>query len=95
MSHQRRCRGGWALLASGLLLAGCASEPAEPDITQDADFGNSVRHAIAIQTADPWSGRRPGLDGERAINTLRTYRKHVGDPKQIEQEELIKFNVGD
>jgi hypothetical protein len=92
MKHHDACRRwGWASLACGLVLSGCATEP---DITQDPDFGNSVRHMIALQTADPWSGGT-GLDGVKALNTLSTYRKHVGEPKRVERERLIDINLGD
>jgi hypothetical protein len=90
MKHHDACRRwGWASLACGLVLSGCATEP---DITQDPDFGNSVRHMIALQTADPGSGGT-GLDGEKARNTLRTYREHIGDPKRVEQDQLIDIKL--
>jgi hypothetical protein len=78
-------------LAYSLLLLGCATEP---DITQDPDFGQSVRNMIALQTADPWSGGT-GLDGEKATATLRAYREQVATPQQTVERELIDINLGD
>jgi hypothetical protein len=74
-------------LSFGLILSGCVTEP---DITQDPDFGQSVRQTIAIQTADPWAGA-PGLDGQKASAVLRTYRQQVADPRAVERE--IEFDV--
>ncbi|SDX44513.1 hypothetical protein [Thiocapsa roseopersicina] len=78
-----------ALMAS-LLMLGCATEP---DITQDPDFGQSVRHMIALQTADPWSGGT-GLDGEKATATLRVYREQVAEPQETLDRELIGIPLG-
>jgi len=89
--HDAGRRWGWASLACGLVLSGCATEP---DITQDPDFGNSVRHMIALQTADPGSGGT-GLDGVMARNIMQKYREHVGEPKRVERERLIDINLGD
>jgi hypothetical protein len=81
---------GLLALACSTLLLGCATEP---DITQDPDFGQSVRHMIALQTADPWSGGT-GLDGEKATATLRVYREQVANPQQTVDQELIDINLG-
>ncbi len=81
---------GLVALACSLLVLGCATEP---DITQDPDFGQSVRHMIALQTADPWSGGT-GLDGAKAAATLRVYREQVADPQQTVDRELIDINLG-
>jgi len=77
LPHDRRgarLMSGWPRLgwvAAGLvpLLAGCVHEPA----VTDPPFGQSVRHMILVQTTDP--EREPlGLDGEKALNVLETYR---------------------
>lgn len=81
---------GLTALGCGPLLFGCATEP---DVTQDPDFGQSVRQMIAIQTGDPWAGGT-GLDGEKAAAVLRSYRKQVADPKKVEQD-LIEINLGE
>jgi len=73
----------------GPLLHGCVTEP---DITDDPDFGQSVRQMIAIQTGDPWAGGT-GLDGEKAGNVLRAYRDQVGDPERV-QQEILQINLG-
>ncbi len=82
---------GLLALACGFLLLGCATEP---DITQDPDFGQSVRHMIALQTADPWSGGT-GLDGAKATATLRVYREQVADPQKTLDRELIGRRLGE
>lgn len=51
-------------------LAGCANEPT----VLDPPFGDSVRHMIAIQTTEP-ARDASGLDGEKAIKALETYRE--------------------
>ena len=70
------------LLAAGL-LAGCAAFQ-EPDNIQ---FGDSVRHMIALQTTDPDPGAR-GLDGEKAEQTMRAYRGNVGSPQNVENANI-------
>ena len=74
---------GLSAAALSLLLSGCAQDNAvvgEP-------FGNSVRHMIASQTANP--GRSAyGLDGQKAALTLDKYRKDVANPKEVDTEEL-------
>ena len=80
---------GVMVLGCGPLLHGCATEP---DITDDLDFGQSVRQMIAIQTGDPWAGGT-GLDGQKAAAVLKTYREQVADPKRIEQD-IIEINLG-
>ena len=74
------------LPAVALLLGACATEP-EPD---NLVFGESVRHMIALQTADPDAGAR-GLDGERAEAALRAYRQDVGKPETVQRAVLLEF----
>jgi hypothetical protein len=72
-----------ALAAS---VAGCQSEPSRVD----RDFGASVRHAIAVQTADP-TGYPVGTDGEKGEAVLQTYRQDVAKPETVERELTIHF----
>lgn len=81
---------GLMALGPGLMLTGCATEP---DITDDSDFGQSVRNMIALQTTDT-RGTAPGMDAEKASAVLRTYRQQVADPKAMEQE-MIDIELGD
>lgn len=75
-------------VACALGGSGCATEP---DITQDPRFGESVRHTMALQTADA-ARQGTGLDGERARATLRAYRAHVGEPREVQKMD-IDFQV--
>ena len=75
-----------ALLAT--LAIGCESDP---DRDASARFGDSVRNAIALQTASP-NTQAPGFDASKARETLRTYRMDVAQPKKVEQP--IIFNIG-
>jgi type IV pilus biogenesis protein CpaD/CtpE len=72
----------------GLIIAGCATEPSKVE----ANFGSSVRNAIALQTADP-NRDAPGLDGEKAGVVLQTYRGDVAKPERV-QQDLIRINLG-
>lgn len=66
-----------------VLLAACTS----PNETGQNDYGNSVRHMIAVQTASP--GRGPqGLDGQKASLILQKYRMDVPDPKEVDAKAL-------
>ena len=69
--------------AAALLLAACATDPAVDNLR----FGESVRHMITLQTADPNSGA-PGLDGEKAETVLRTYRGDVAELKTTERQSI-------
>ena len=77
------------LLIAAVLLASCA----EPTVL-DPPFGNSVRHMIALQTTDP-SLDAPGLDGQKAINTLEAYRQlnslepYIGSTGKMRDESEI------
>jgi hypothetical protein len=53
------------------LVAGCETDPAR---STGYTFGDSVRHAIALQTASP-AKTGPGLDAVRARGVLRAYRE--------------------
>jgi hypothetical protein len=75
------------LLAS--LVAGCATEE---DVTQDPDFGTSVRHMITLQTRGA-EAAGTGLDGVKADAALHAYRGDVAKPKEVETD-LIKIRLG-
>jgi hypothetical protein len=66
-----------------LLLAGCANEAQ----VADNDFGNSVRHMIALQTANPGKSAY-GLDGQKATLTLERYRTDVANPGEVDTKAL-------
>lgn len=66
-----------------LVLTGCAHE----DDRADASFGSTVRHMIAVQTANP--GRSAyGLDGQKAALILDNYRKDVAIPQEVDSKGL-------
>ena len=73
------------LLASGLF--GCS---ATPHNTIES-HGLSVKNMIAQQTAEPWE-EGEGLDGEKSVTVLDSYRGDVGDPKSVEGD--LDFDVG-
>lgn len=80
---------GWIGLGLfALVLAGCSTEPSKVE----ANFGSSVRNAIALQTSDPNNDAR-GLDGEKAGAVLQTYRGDVAKPEKVERD-LIRINLG-
>ena len=66
-----------------LLLAGCASD----DPRDGYRFGGTVRHQIAIQTANPGASAY-GLDGVKAAGALSAYQKDQGDPKSVKSFDL-------
>ena len=66
-----------------LILIGCATDN---DLAAD-NFGNTVRHTIAIQTAYP-SANGQGLDGQKAALAFSEYRKDVAKPKKVDSKEL-------
>ena len=74
------------LSAVSLLIGACATEPELDNLV----FGDSVRHMIALQTADPNAGAS-GLDGERAEAALRAYRQDVGEPEKVQKAVLLEF----
>jgi len=61
-----------------VLMAGCANT----DETADSNYGQSVRHMIAVQTASPRSGAT-GLDGQMAALSLQNYRTDVATRKEV------------
>jgi hypothetical protein len=73
------------LCALAALGAGCA-DPEER--WESADFGNSVRNTIALQT-DHANSAGTGLDGQKAEAVLNAYRTDVAQPKVVEKELVI------
>jgi type IV pilus biogenesis protein CpaD/CtpE len=80
-------------LAAGLALAGCATGPE----TVEKDFGNSVRHMMQVQTANPSAPVDGNAldhgDGQRANSVMEAYRKDVGKPEEVKKEIIL--NMGD
>ncbi|KAA6184699.1 hypothetical protein F2Q65_11400 [Thiohalocapsa marina] len=70
----------------GLLLLGCASDPAG-DAAFDPAFGSSVRHMIAVQTSNPDVGSH-GLDGRKSQVALTAYRDDVASFEALRELEL-------
>ncbi len=63
------------LLASGLLLGGCATHA-------PAGTGNTVRNIMASQILPPQlDKRRPGTDAGIAISAVENYQKSYETPK--------------
>jgi hypothetical protein len=82
-------------VANGLLIAlmgtvgaaGCLSYP------EKQDFGESVKHMQAMQTARP--GMQPApQDGQRARAVLGAYRNDVASPDEIRNEIVINIGSG-
>ena len=72
-----------ALALTAFLIASCATDPTANNIR----FGESVRHMITLQTADPQSGAT-GLDGEKAEEVIRAYRADVAKPETTERRVI-------
>jgi hypothetical protein len=77
------------LCATCALAAGCATEE---EYLANADFGNSVRETIALQT-DRAGSAGTGMDGRKADAVLRAYRQDVTTPKAAERE--IRLQVAE
>ena len=71
-----------------MAFSGCQTAPSKVD----DNFGSSVRHVVAIQTARPGQ-ETPSLDGEKADAVLQTYRKDVAKPEKVERD-LIRIDLG-
>ena len=69
-------------------LVGCETYEELPG----GEFGASVRHMIALQTAEPEQAAR-GMDGPKARKVLEQYRKDVAKPKEAEKP-VINLNIG-
>jgi len=68
---------GGLAVASCLLAAGCQSVT-EPRLNLSPDFGNAVRHNMAVQTVNPEASaaitEAPTLDGNRANAAMSEYQ---------------------
>jgi len=80
--------GTWlALFAITALGSGCASDE---ERWESADFGDSVREMIVLQTE--YAGAAgTGMDGRKADAVLRAYREDVAAPERAERD--ITFQV--
>lgn len=76
-------------LLCGTLLVSCATDE---EMAQNADFGNSVRHMIALQTTNA-AVAGTGLDGVKSEAVLHAYREDVAKPKEVEKD-LIRIRLG-
>ena len=76
------------LLTTAAFLGACAWEQEPNNLT----FGDSVRHMIAAQTANPNYGA-PGLDGVQGEAAFQAWQKSVAKPEQV-QKQVIQVNVG-
>lgn len=82
------------------LLAGCAAcllsacAPTTPH--WDANFGNSVRAAVAQQILNPEASQNPdqvsGMDGRAARETIDRYQKSFKEPAP--QQNVFTIGVG-
>lgn len=76
------------MLVLGTSLGACALD----DDPRNADFGQSVRRTVALQTAEPNRGAR-GMDGDKAAATIRSYRDR-GDAGEDAGVSGIGFDQG-
>lgn len=72
------------------LLSGCASD----NTLNDPSFGSTVRHQIAIQTANPGRSAH-GLDGQKLAAALSLYRADAATPKSVDSEQLGAVSTGE
>lgn len=77
---------GGLAIASCLVAAGCESVT-EPKLYLSPDFGNAVRHNMAVQTVNPEASagitEPPMLDGNRANMAITEYQG--GKTKAVEK----------
>lgn len=66
-----------------ILITACVSI----DESANSNYGDSVRHMIALQTSNPTGGAM-GLDGQKAALTLQKYRQDVAVPKDVDIKEI-------
>ena len=75
-------------------LAALTACETEPRMTLSPDFGNSVRHNMAVHIINPPSlGKETKalpMDGVRALGAIDRYQKH----QVIEPEEVITTDEG-
>ena len=90
MSHQKHTLLLSLPLCSALVatLDGCAMDE---ERMESADFGESVRYTIALQTEYPDSAGT-GMDAQKAANVMRAYREDVARPKQAERDIQLRVS---
>ena len=80
-----------AVVIGSAVLAACETEPR---MTLSPDFGNSVRHNMAVHIINPPSlGKETTalpMDGVRALGAIDRYQKH----QVIEPEEVKTTDQG-
>jgi hypothetical protein len=87
MKIQNHSRFGLLALLIVVALGGCAMDE---ERMESADFGDSVRHTIALQTEYPGSAGT-GMDAQKAANVMQAYREDVAKPQAAERD--IRFRV--
>jgi type IV pilus biogenesis protein CpaD/CtpE len=76
-----------------LMLAGCEN-PAKPRPTLRADFGDAVRHNMAVQILNPEGNpdfTPPPMDGARANDAVERYR--AGVTKEVVRQRTSKMGA--
>jgi hypothetical protein len=79
-----------------LTTAGCASDYGES--RSEREFGNSVRHVVQAQKANPDRSENPDpnpvdhADGARMEPVLKAYRTDTGAPEKVERDILIDIS---
>jgi hypothetical protein len=75
-------------------IGGCAALQGGASPTA-SDFGQSVRHVVESQKANPGASRNPDLtvvehsDGPRLEAVLGTYRGDTGRPAEVKRELIL------
>jgi type IV pilus biogenesis protein CpaD/CtpE len=81
-------------IAALATLGGCAALQGGASSTE-SDFGQSVRHVVESQKANPGASRNPDLtvvehsDGPRLESVLETYRGDAGRPSDVKRELIL------
>lgn len=79
------------LAVSMVLIAGCAHGPE----AVEQDYGNSVRHMLQAQTANPAAPADTLAidhgDGERLNKVIDGYRKDVSKPEDVKRDIVINL----
>jgi type IV pilus biogenesis protein CpaD/CtpE len=76
------------LAGATLALAACASDPKQEN---DPAFGSSVHRMIQAQIHNPRAAANPpaeapdGVDGQRAEQVVKTYRKDADKPSAVRE----------
>ena len=81
-----------AVVIGSAVLAACETEPR---MTLSPDFGNSVRHNMAVHIINPPSlGKETTalpMDGVRALGAIDRYQKHeVIEPKKVKTTDVAE-----